>query len=252
MCRPRRTRGQQPVFRGGGVWGRGAGLASLPAAGASARGPRSQAPAPAGAQHAHVGTWPSRRHTVAKATGRAVSVRAKESVPEAARRPRGHTATVSGCPAARSAVAVTPGGGTGREDAQRQGRARKPRAGPSLQRPSAPSALRGRQTLPAGPSCVWRWLSVKPQKFQGPRPSFREPGDKVISPGTHRGWVPGRPSLLQARRSPRQHSRQTVTQQTEGTSCHSPAPRPWPRRPALRPSAHGALSLSPRPTVPYP
>lgn len=78
VCRPRRTRGQQPVFRGGGVRGRGAGLASLPAAGASARGPRSQAPAPAGAQHAHVGTWPSRRHTVAKATGRAVGVRAKE------------------------------------------------------------------------------------------------------------------------------------------------------------------------------
>lgn len=186
MCRPRRTRGQQPVFRGGGVRGRGAGLASLPAAGASARGPRSQAPAPAGAQHAHVGTWPSRRHTVTKATGRAVGVRAKESVPEAARRPRGHTATVSGCPAARSAVAVTPGGGTGRwpshPEGARGGRMHRGRAGPANPVPAPPSRGPvlpapfgvGKHSQPAPPVCGDGSVS-SPRNSRGPGPASGSP-----------------------------------------------------------------------------
>lgn len=38
----------------------------------------------------------------------------------------------------------------------------------------------------------------QPQRFQKPKPSFREARDNVISPGTHRGWILRRPSLPEA------------------------------------------------------
>lgn len=40
------------------------------------------------------------------------------------------------------------------------------------------------------------------QRFQKPKPSFREARDNVISPGTHRGWILQCPSLPEAQRVP--------------------------------------------------
>lgn len=91
------------------------------------------------------------------------------------------------------------------------------------------------------PSLPHTWHRVKPQRFQEPRPGFGEAADKVISPRTHRGWLPCCPSLPEALRGPCQHSKQKVTQQRP-SRVRKNSSGPGPRGPEPRGAGVGSLA----------
>lgn len=114
----------------------------------------------------------------------------------------------------------------------------------------APAPLQALQILLAIPACPHSWHCVKPQRFQEPGPCFREARDKVISPRTHRGWVPCCPSLPETRRGPCQNSKQTVTQQRKRNSVCSSVPGRLatacsPSSPSFSGSVRGVFVLKP-------
>lgn len=114
----------------------------------------------------------------------------------------------------------------------------------------APAPLQALQILLAIPACPHSWHCVKPQRFQEPGPCFREARDKVISPRTHRGWVPCCPSLPEARRGPCQNSKQMVTQQRKRNSVCGSVPGPLatacgPSSPSFNGSVRGVFVLKP-------
>lgn len=181
--------------------------------------PRSQALAAVGAALLPQ-MWFSRRHIRAETTGQALAAKGKGVWQNAARKRKGSIATCCyTCRFSRVGARRPAMHGEARETVFLENgeglRMTKPALSPaSGDRGGADTApVQAGQTLWAIRSLPHGWHRVKPQRFQEPRPCFRESTDKVISPRTGRGWLPGCPSLPEALRSPCQNSKQNMTQQ---------------------------------------